>query len=329
MKYFPLLLCLSFFFLLICLSCSKEDPSTPGVVVLYTHPVTEITPEGAKFSAEIEYGPNLDVTDYGFVWSEGKDPLNTQPYRISLGEHPASGIYLSEIHSSLKEDTIYHVRSFAKTPDKTYYGKEVSFRSLGSSAPGLTSFHPDTAFWGDTVTIGESHQGKGIAGLSSMFQIPNTLYVTHYKKLHEYDPASDTWRNLKELPVDYLNSVELLSYVYEDALYVVTTYGSRHRVWQYGFGLGDDLYLYTEEGESRTYNIAGNRWDSASAFPGSTGEVPLWHAMESCIFFCLIIGSINIIPLRISGTARRFLFPIPTIHRGTILMPTWRIVTGL
>ena len=54
--------------------CNKDEVTGRDYPRIKTLPVTEITPNGARFNAEIIFRGNFEVINYGFVWSENNNP---------------------------------------------------------------------------------------------------------------------------------------------------------------------------------------------------------------------------------------------------------------
>ncbi len=161
----------SYFFVLIMLvafACKKDEDTLPNNFVIYTEEVSEITSDGAKFNARVVNFGDGNVLDYGFVWSTIKDPVFNLSYSyvVSMGTDLESDEFSVFIKSTLTGNKDYYVRSFIKANNKIYYGKTVSFFSLGCSAPKINDFYPDTATWGDTITvIGENFSFKNSENL--------------------------------------------------------------------------------------------------------------------------------------------------------------------
>jgi hypothetical protein len=118
-----------------------------------TLPVSNITEEGALFSADL-YALGTDaIIEYGFVWGTSSNPGFGNDRIIMHGAPEGIGIFTAEVRSTLVEGTRYTVKSFVKTENFLVWGKTVDFVSLGSGAPEITGFYPVSAFWGDTITI--------------------------------------------------------------------------------------------------------------------------------------------------------------------------------
>ncbi len=117
-----------------------------------TLPVTNITEEGALFSAEVYEPGNVEITEHGFTWSSG-NPDVTHNDRIFLGALAGVGQYSSEIMTALEAGLKYKVAAFIRAGEYTVYGNTVEFESLGSQGPVITGFTPERALCGDTVLI--------------------------------------------------------------------------------------------------------------------------------------------------------------------------------
>jgi len=133
--------------------CNKDEITSRNYPRLKTLPISEITSESAKFSAEIIYRGDFEVINYGFVWSESENPTLENSDRVVYSENIQTNHFSKTIETTLKEDISYFVRAFVKTKDYTVYGESVSFISLGSKAPEIFSFSPTSGTWGDTINI--------------------------------------------------------------------------------------------------------------------------------------------------------------------------------
>lgn len=138
--------------LLVC-DCEEEKPEPRVYPRVNTLPVTNITEEGATLNADIYSLGTEIITEYGFVWGTRTDPDIKTDNKVIISVPAREGEYTADIRSTLLENQEYTVRSYVITDEHTVYGKPVTFVSLGSLAPVITSFYPDSAAWGDTLTI--------------------------------------------------------------------------------------------------------------------------------------------------------------------------------
>jgi hypothetical protein len=143
--------------------CSKNEETDRGYPRLNTMEVTDINNNGAVFNAEIISGSQYEILNYGFAWSETKDPdlLNTD--RIVFTGDIKSKMFSADILTTLGVGVKYYVRSFVMTNNFTVYGKNVEFVSDGSQAPEITSFSPSSGTSGDVLKI----YGKGFSYIKS------------------------------------------------------------------------------------------------------------------------------------------------------------------
>jgi hypothetical protein len=137
-------------------SCEKGPGNRdwPGII---THDITNISPKGAVFNGEIISRGDQDIVSYGFVWSVYQSPTLNNSEKVVFPGKMKLGKFSAEISTTLKQGTIYCVKSFVQTTDYTIYGELVTFMSLGSQAPVITSISPATGKWGDTIRISGSH----------------------------------------------------------------------------------------------------------------------------------------------------------------------------
>lgn len=148
---------------LLILSHCKKDNSTPrSYPRLRNTIVSDVTEKGARFTADLYSVGTEKIIEYGFVWG-AFDPNIRFSDRVLLGSCDTPGVYSAYISSSLIKDRKYIVKPYVQTADHVVYGLPMSFISLGSSAPFIYSFYPQTAEWLDTITI----KGKNISHVAS------------------------------------------------------------------------------------------------------------------------------------------------------------------
>jgi len=135
------------------MSDCDEKPEPRSYPRLKTLPVSNISEEGATFNADLYSLGTEEITDYGFVWGAHSSLSINSDDKVLLGIPQGEGIFSAEIKTTLAEGMEYTVRSFAISEGHTIYGPEVTFVSLGSLAPVIKGFEPDSAAWGDTLTI--------------------------------------------------------------------------------------------------------------------------------------------------------------------------------
>ena len=135
------------------LGCSENEFTSRNYPRLNTLDVSNISENGATFNARILYRGDFKIVNYGFVWSGGVNPKIEWDDKVVYSENYQSDTFSSEIFSALKDGGYYRVRAFIETEDYTVYGENVTFISLGSKAPIMTSFSPLSGSWGDTITI--------------------------------------------------------------------------------------------------------------------------------------------------------------------------------
>jgi len=130
-------------------------------IILLVLVVTEITPKGARFNAEIIYRGDEEILNYGFVWRTFRNPsLGRDESRI-ITANLKTNAFSELIETTLTLGGNYHVRAFVRTKEFTVYGEEVTFSSQGSQAPELLNFSPTSGLFGDTIVI----QGKGFSSV--------------------------------------------------------------------------------------------------------------------------------------------------------------------
>ena len=155
MKINHFLFFLLFLSLLVILSDCEEEKAVPREYPrVNTLPVTNISETGATFSADIYSLGTETIREYGFVWSQGQNPrIETEDKIVFQKSVTTPGVYTADVRSTFEEGVEYTVRPFIVTDKHIIYGKTVKFISLGSLAPVIQSFKPDTVIWGDTLKI--------------------------------------------------------------------------------------------------------------------------------------------------------------------------------
>lgn len=152
MKNIPVI-CIILLSAFVLLRCNKDVPDERKWPKVITLPVTDITELGARFNAEIVNRGDLKILSYGFVWDEKVNPVIESSDRVISSDDLVLVKFSGQISTTLGKDVIYHVRAFLRTDDYLVYGKDVEFKSLGSSSPKIISFTPKTGTWGDTIQI--------------------------------------------------------------------------------------------------------------------------------------------------------------------------------
>ena len=139
--------------------CEEEKAHARSYPQVKTQPVSNITPSGATFNGDIYSLGTEPIIEHGFVWVEGKFP-DLSDDRMLLGPTVTAGAYSADIKTALAKDVEYTVKSFVKTAEHVVYGSPVTFISLGSEAPAITGFRPDSASWMDTLIISGKNFSK-------------------------------------------------------------------------------------------------------------------------------------------------------------------------
>lgn len=139
--------------LLMLFSCSKEENAAREYPRLNTIGVSHTTGSATLFNAEIINGNPAAVTEYGFVWGTGDNPMVELDSKKFKTGAPAGHAFTDTIYSGLKNGDTYYMRAYIRTADYLVYGKTISFKSTGNMGPQLTGFSPEHAAWGDTLRI--------------------------------------------------------------------------------------------------------------------------------------------------------------------------------
>jgi hypothetical protein len=134
------------------IKCEDETMKPREYPRLSSKPVSDISEAGATFNGDLYSLGTTDIIQHGFVWGIIDEPkLNNN--KILLGPLEVTGIFSAAVVSTLSRDIEYTVRPFVQTASQTVYGNPVKFVSLGSGAPVITGFGPDSAAWMDTLYI--------------------------------------------------------------------------------------------------------------------------------------------------------------------------------
>jgi hypothetical protein len=155
-------------------SCNKdaELQTKEYPCVITNEPI--ITEEGAAFSASLSDGRNQKILKYGFVWSTEPKPVDLDNSKFYEGNLPGKKYSYTQSSSLVKGQT-YYLRACVITDQYKIYGNEVSFVCLGSLAPEIYHFEPDSGFDGTEIVI----SGK------------NFGYQTSQNKVYIHDIESD------------------------------------------------------------------------------------------------------------------------------------------
>ena len=140
--------------------CDKDEVTARNFPRLKTLPVSEITPNGARFNAEIIFRGDFEVLNYGFVWSENENPTIENSDRVIFAENILSDNFSEIIETTLREDVSYFVRAFIETNNFIVYGENVGFVSLGSAGPELMDFLPKSGHVEDTLRLKANNFGR-------------------------------------------------------------------------------------------------------------------------------------------------------------------------
>lgn len=166
LKYIALIIIITLTMLLL-YRCEEVKPQPREYPRLKTQDVSEISEAGATFNAELYSTGTELITQHGFVWKTSEVMDINVDNKILLGPIEGTGPFKAVIKSTLFPETKYYVKPFAITSDFVVYGPSVAFSSLGSSAPTIFNFKPDSAAWMDTLTI----NGKNFSWMESLNKV--------------------------------------------------------------------------------------------------------------------------------------------------------------
>lgn len=128
--------------------CKDDEMKTNDFPFVLTKPVSEIDADGATFTATVIFSGKDNVTDYGFIWSNG-----SAEFKISLINKSDLKEFKIRIKSGLVLNQTYSCKAYIVTTKNLVYGNKVSFKSLSSIPPQILDFNPKEGFDGDTVHL--------------------------------------------------------------------------------------------------------------------------------------------------------------------------------
>lgn len=145
--------------ILIMPGCEKEvDIEYP---LVQTGEVSDISEKGAMFHAKLMNTPADEIVEHGFLWGHQQSLKPGSAQKKVFEGNPEKNTFSLFISTTLSPETNYFVKAYVKTKHYESYGTEVSFISLGSGAPELSSFFPEKAYVGDTLVLtGENFSSK-------------------------------------------------------------------------------------------------------------------------------------------------------------------------
>jgi hypothetical protein len=157
---------------------SFQTPITNSTPTLTTTEMSSITATSASGGGNITTDGGATITARGIVWSTSQNPTLTNTKTIN-----GSGIgNFNSSLASLSENTTYYVRAYATNSNGTYYGNQVSFKTINSNAnttPTITtsainSITSTTASGGGNITTdgGAAITSRGVVWSTS--QNPTT-----------------------------------------------------------------------------------------------------------------------------------------------------------
>lgn len=113
------------FFLILTMSCEKEDPVE--LPTLSTLSVSEITGTTAKSGGNITDDGGGEINSRGLVWGTSSNP-SIEDHSGMTSEGGGAGKFTSTI-SELLPSTAYYVRAWATNNEGTAYGEEKNFKT--------------------------------------------------------------------------------------------------------------------------------------------------------------------------------------------------------
>jgi len=137
-------------------ACQKEVIVNRDFPRVNTLPVNTIESAGAQLKGRVLTKGRSPIIKQGFIWSDTKFSVGTDIYnkeRIFISELSQTGIFEAYIDFALPTKQLIYVSAFSITNEYTSFGEVISFTSQGNRPPQITSFSPEQAQIGDTITI--------------------------------------------------------------------------------------------------------------------------------------------------------------------------------
>ncbi len=131
--------------------CEKEE--SDHEFNIETGYVFNIDETGVSFTATMKNHQYHEVKDFGFVWGPEPDPTIFNHNLVSCYSYPGKDYFEARITYGLKQNKEYYVRAYAVVGINIIYANEIQFSCNGSMMPLIDFFLPDSAIWGDTISI--------------------------------------------------------------------------------------------------------------------------------------------------------------------------------
>lgn len=133
--------------------CEEEYADNRTYPEIRTLQPIDINEEGVTLTGIIDDLNGNEILEHGFVWGIHETLLLTSSDRVYFGPLDKTGIVEHRVTTTLEEGKDYYVSLYAMTATNTVYGTPIKFRSMGCKGHTITGFFPQTAAWGDTITI--------------------------------------------------------------------------------------------------------------------------------------------------------------------------------
>jgi hypothetical protein len=144
-------------FILLPLSCSKDDIIPSSIPELTTNTISTITHSTANCGGNIISNGGETVTARGVCWSTSQNPSVSDSH---TSDGSGTGNFTSSL-SGLIQNTTYYVRAFATNSIGTAYGEEKSFSTIG--LPSVTTQSTSNIAWNSAECGGNVTYDGGAA----------------------------------------------------------------------------------------------------------------------------------------------------------------------
>jgi len=140
-------------FILLFGSYACKDEKSYDYPIIYTGEAYQIDTSGVTLTGKLADISSSDLIEYGFVWSSSPNPTIENSEKYIIRDKPQTGVISQRITTTLSPNVVYYFRAFARNKGYTSYGENISFQSNGCGGAIIQDFYPQSAYFGDTITI--------------------------------------------------------------------------------------------------------------------------------------------------------------------------------
>ncbi len=163
-----------------------------GSIMLSTRPITEISYLSAQSGGNIQDSQGLPVTERGVCWSVTPNPT-IDNNKVVNGS--GTGQFISEL-TNLTFNTTYYVRAYAKNSIGTFYGQELTFKTLFPPSDADDNYYNEVKIGNQTwlrenLKTTRFQNGDLIAADKLSNYENNVSFNEPYGKLYHFDVTQD------------------------------------------------------------------------------------------------------------------------------------------